>query len=334
MTRAVPGFAVAVLVSGALHAAGTVAFHSGPSVLVEGGQAASIALMGDAFEDLAAGAQAVVPDFADVPTTEPVGQPVAQTAVPVRAAQAAATAAPAAQAAPVSQAVAAQPDVATAPDPELAAVVAAPQAAPVAEVAPAAAPPAPVALPAATARAEAAVTPSAEPVPPARPESRAPVRPDTVVEAVPDQTPPPAVVNSPRPEPKPKAKAAKPAAAGNSDRNARRGDQAGQAAGRAEAAGQGQVATAAGNAARANYPGAVLRQIQRVRKQPVAARGTVVVAFQVRADGALGLARILRSSGSAVLEEAALAHIRRAAPFPAPPAGAQTAFTFEFVGRN
>ncbi|HSF64458.1 MAG TPA: TonB family protein [Paracoccaceae bacterium] len=43
--------------------------------------------------------------------------------------------------------------------------------------------------------------------------------------------------------------------------------------------------------------------------------------------------RILRSSGSATLDAAALDHIRRAAPFPPPPDGGAR-FSFEFVARG
>lgn len=123
-------------------------------------------------------------------------------------------------------------------------------------------------------------------------------------------------------------------AAGDSDRNARRGSAEGtngQAAQSAER--PAQQASAAGNAAVTNYPGEVMRRIQRVRQARVRARGTAVVAFTIADGGALASASLSRASGNTELDQAALDHIRRAAPFPAPPPGAQRRFSFEFVGR-
>ncbi len=56
------------------------------------------------------------------------------------------------------------------------------------------------------------------------------------------------------------------------------------------------------------------------------AQGTVVVSFSVTATGAAAGIRIASSSGHGVLDQAALAAVRRAAPFPAPPPGAPRAF--------
>ena len=50
------------------------------------------------------------------------------------------------------------------------------------------------------------------------------------------------------------------------------------------------------------------------------AAGTVKIAFDVDAKGGLASERVASRSGSAALDRAALALIRRAAPFPAPPA--------------
>ena len=49
------------------------------------------------------------------------------------------------------------------------------------------------------------------------------------------------------------------------------------------------------------------------------AAGTVKIAFDIDAKGGLASERVASSSGSAALDQAALALIRRAAPFPAPP---------------
>ncbi|MBN8294934.1 energy transducer TonB, partial [Rhodobacter sp. NTK016B] len=123
-------------------------------------------------------------------------------------------------------------------------------------------------------------------------------------------------------------------AAGDSDRNARRGASDGSAGAAAQSApSPAPQASAPGNAAASNYPGQVMRRIQRVRQVRLRARGSAVVAFTIAANGGLASASLARRSGSAELDQAALDHIRRAAPFPSPPPGAQRQFSFEFVGR-
>lgn len=120
---------------------------------------------------------------------------------------------------------------------------------------------------------------------------------------------------------------------GNAAQTATRGSQqgsAGQAASQAPARAQ---ASTQGSAAVSNYPGEVLRRIQRTRQARTPARGTVLVAFSVGTNGGLGSVSVVRSSGNAGLDQTALDHIRRAAPFPPPPAGAQRQFSFEFVAR-
>ena len=120
---------------------------------------------------------------------------------------------------------------------------------------------------------------------------------------------------------------------GNAAQTAARGSQQGsdgQSASQAPARAQ---ASAQGNAAASNYPGEVLRRIQRTRQARSPARGTVLVAFAVGNNGGLASVSVARSSGHAALDQTALDHIRRAAPFPPPPTGAQRQFSFEFVGR-
>ncbi len=53
-------------------------------------------------------------------------------------------------------------------------------------------------------------------------------------------------------------------------------------------------------------------------------RGTAVISFQLSASGGLRWARISRSSGNGMLDRKALGSVRRAAPFPRPPAGARS----------
>jgi protein TonB len=155
--------------------------------------------------------------------------------------------------------------------------------------------------------------------------------PEVVVHQATADTPRPA----PRPDPQARRPAPAPQEAGNADRTARRGSAEGTPLSNAAAAApQPTVAAAApGNAEASNYPGLVMRRIQRVRQARVRAQGTALVAFTVGADGGLASVRLARASGNADLDAAALDHIRRAAPFPSPPPGAQRNFSFEFVGR-
>lgn len=114
---------------------------------------------------------------------------------------------------------------------------------------------------------------------------------------------------------------------GASKADGRKGVADGETSGtRADKAGKGK-GSAAGNAAVTNYPGKVRGKISRAvgrisRRDRAGAERDVTVAFTVTASGALGGLSIARSSGSASLDQAALAAVRRAAPFPAIPEGA------------
>jgi protein TonB len=88
-----------------------------------------------------------------------------------------------------------------------------------------------------------------------------------------------------------------------------------------------------GSAAASTYPGEVMRRISRVSKPRVNSRGTAVVAFSISGSGGLAALSITRSSGSASLDSVALGVIRKAAPFPAPPRGAQRSFSINIKGR-
>jgi len=86
-------------------------------------------------------------------------------------------------------------------------------------------------------------------------------------------------------------------------------------------------ANTAGNAAVSNYPGKVRARVSRAanripRSLRSRAKGDVVIAFTVTANGGLGGVSVARSSGNAALDSAAVAAVRRAAPFPAIPDGA------------
>lgn len=113
---------------------------------------------------------------------------------------------------------------------------------------------------------------------------------------------------------------------GNSRADARKGQADGAAAGRQAAAGKAGTSRDAGNAAVSNYPGKVVSKLRRSLRYPAAARrarlrGEVHVAFTVTGGGGVSGARVVRSSGSPVLDQAALDTVRRAAPFPPIPDG-------------
>ena len=83
----------------------------------------------------------------------------------------------------------------------------------------------------------------------------------------------------------------------------------------------------------AAYAKAVMKKVRATRKASGAGKGTAVVGFSIGADGGLAGVRLLQSSGNAALDRVAQDHIRRAAPFPAPPPGAGRSYSFEFVGK-
>lgn len=159
-----------------------------------------------------------------------------------------------------------------------------------------------------------------------------------ITRALPDTAPATSLRPIARPAARPAPQTAQPAApprpAGNADTDAARGSTQAQPQGQAVASGAAPAPdSTGGQAAAAAYPGQVLRQITRLRPQRAPARGIVLVRFAIAGSGALADVSVAQSSGSAALDRLALDHIRRAAPFPAPPAGAQTAFSFEFLGR-
>lgn len=198
---------------------------------------------------------------------------------------------------------------------------------------------------AAAAAAPQKVTPTAMPADPpaaAPPDTRARAAPRTPAPAA---APPDRIAALEPPEaqapddttPRPTARRDRPPPPkGNAQQAARRGDAAGQAEGRA--ASSATTATTArdtgqGRAAAA-YPGVVNARIAATRREHTNRRGTVVLAFAVGPGGGLAALDIARSSGDSALDRIALDHVRRAAPFPPPPEGAQTRFSIAFEGRR
>lgn len=142
-----------------------------------------------------------------------------------------------------------------------------------------------------------------------------------------------------KPQPKPKQEVTRqrerrPAASGNSGQNnadTRRGTAQGSAQGRAANQNTGnQRASEVGNAAVSNYPGQVARKLTRAARSTRARdRGEVLVSFTVSRNGSVSGVRIARGSGSQQLDQAALATVNRAAPFPPiPEASGRANWTF------
>ena len=136
-----------------------------------------------------------------------------------------------------------------------------------------------------------------------------------------DPPPPPRQTASRTPDPPP-------APRGNQARtNTRAGAAEGTAARPAPRATGSAGAAQAGNAAASNYPGQVMRKVQRARRPRVVDRGVATVSFRIASNGGLSAVSVARSSGSRDLDNAAMQLIRRAAPFPVPPPGAQRFFS-------
>lgn len=122
---------------------------------------------------------------------------------------------------------------------------------------------------------------------------------------------------------------------GNAKKQARAGSADGKAKAKANVAAprKAAVSSKAANAAISNYPGQVMRRLARQKRPRAASKGTAVVSFAIAANGGVSRVGIAKSSGSAQLDKDAVALVRRAGPFPAPPAGAQRSFKIRIKGR-
>ncbi len=93
-----------------------------------------------------------------------------------------------------------------------------------------------------------------------------------------------------------------------------------QAAPNAAAPAEGAASVSA--ASRASWRGTLLAHLNRFKRFPGGANpGTVQVAFSIDRAGRVLSARLVGGSGDAILDEEAVAMIRRASPVPAPPDG-------------
>ena len=182
--------------------------------------------------------------------------------------------------------------------------------APVAEAAPPPPPP-PSPTPTETPTPQPAHSPEPPPAPVATPDAPPPPPSPTVTpEPTPVKETPPPVVAPPQPASPPPSASSVSAASTAATMSA-----PSRAPGREEAVSPAALRT---------WQRELIAQIERHKRFPEGAggrSGVVKVAFGIDREGRLTEARVIASSGSPALDEAALDLIRHAQPFPAPPAG-------------
>ena len=283
----------------ALHGAVLGAKKQAEDASIAGGAAASVAQLGNSFQDMAVGVLTAEPttDVQPAPapretTEQPDAPDVAQPVQPI-----------------------AQDNQTVASDQNLPKLPLQPQADAVVPVAPTHSQPVP---PEATQSLSQPVQ-DALPEPPeasVRVSRRPAVRPKTLEDTV--------AATRPKPEPR-----------GNAKTQARAGVSDGTSAAAAPVAAprKSAASTKAANAAVSNYPGQVMRRLARQRRPRAASKGTAVVAFTIAANGGVARAGLAQSSGSAQLDQDAVTLVRTAGPFPAPPSGAQRSFKVKIQGR-
>lgn len=194
--------------------------------------------------------------------------------------------------------------------------------------------------------------------PPATPDTPPPATPDTLALplglpapkalpkselALPSQQTPPKPAQAQGKVEKPKKRPdAKPAQSKSKDKPQKSKPEAAKAkTKRAPAEAAAPAASAKGQKAKdgapkissAAYAKAVMKQVRATRKKSGAGKGVAVIGFTVASNGGLAGVGVIRSSGNAALDQIAISHIERSAPFPVPPEGAGRAFSFEFIGK-
>ena len=331
----------ALLASSLLHvAAMAISPEFGQEILVEGGDGETEAVLGSDFADLVKAGDRldpVEPEEAAVTTPPPVTPPTPRTPItqPV--------AAPPRAAAPPQANVLATAPVQNATSPGLYKLEPTQDEGFVA--------------PSAVEKVEAVVpeTPAAEPkheqpqrITPTKTEPREPdqIEPLKPVETVtPVEEPKPAAAAVPKPKPaqkpqkqeKPRAKSSVGSETSKSQVNNKAGSQDGKTSASATSSGKSKskpTSANSGNAAAANYPGKVYAKIARTRQRNAGGKGVAQVSFHVTASGQAVSITVSRSSGNARVDKAATDHVRRAAPFAAPPTGARTRFVIPIEFRR
>lgn len=296
--------------SAVLHvAAMAIAPDNRAIVQIEGGEATEMAALGSSFADLVKAGDKFEPV-----TTEDDARPVVTEAID--AATPTETLSPVE---PQTKAAVPMTDLAPSPDPQ---ETASPQPASTRPVETE-----PVSQVVATARPR-QTTPK-----PARIE---PVKPAETITAMKEPRPAPKPIPKPKQQPKPVKK--KPVSAqksANSTVDAKAGSQQGKATAKAAPSGNAQAKSAkTGSAAASNYPGKVYSKIARTRQRSTGGRGVAHVSFQITPSGQVAGVSVSRSSGNSSVDRAAVAHVKRASPFPKPPAGARTSFVIPIEFRR
>ena len=144
------------------------------------------------------------------------------------------------------------------------------------------------------------------------------------VKAVKEQTPPPPSKDKPEekvteatPPPIPEGGAPSRASAGSD----------------ADAAGVPQPEADPGNAASQNYAGEVMKHLSGRRRPRASGAGFARVAFSLTSSGNVENIRISTSSGASKFDREALKFVKRAAPFPKPPANVKRDFVVKIEGK-
>ncbi|MCZ4287384.1 TonB family protein [Hoeflea alexandrii] len=326
---------VALLASSLLHvAAMAISPEFGQETLVEGGDGETEAVLGSDFADLIKAGDRldpVEPEATAIASPPPVTPPTPRTPVtqPV--------------ASPPQATVPATVPVPNAPSPSLYKLEPTQDDGPVA--------------PSAAKRLEAVVpeTPAAEPrreqphrITPTKTEPREPdqIKPLKPAETItPVEEPKPVAVPLPKPKPaqkspkqdKPRTKSSAGSETSRSQVNNKAGSRDGKSSASATSSGKSKskpTSANSGNAAAANYPGKVYTKIARTRQRNAGGKGVAHVSFHVTASGQAVSVTVSRSSGNARVDKAAIDHVRRAAPFAAPPVGARTRFVIPIEFRR
>jgi len=328
--------AAGCLVSVLVHGAGSAFFADGSDeVSVAASKGGAVSVIGS-IEDLVAGRPVEAVDVTEpLEALEPVAEPFEAVQVPVQTSEVS----PPVAAVPVQPVI--QPPApvpAVTPVPVLSAAEPAETVAssgPVAEGVTSAETvpaqqPREVALPVETA----ALQPEDEPQPKdePEPEDRSEQKPDAPasvpgplanVTHTPAVKPKPPVKRAEAPKPVQPARAKRPAQTGNAEANAQRGgERVTSRSARSNANGRADAKTNdGGTKAASNYKGRVAAKLRRAKRYPRQAErkqltGVVHVSFTIASSGSVSGIRIRRSSGHAVLDQAAVDMVTRAAPMP------------------
>ena len=150
------------------------------------------------------------------------------------------------------------------------------------------------------------------------------VTPHAPVASEPIEVAEPAMAVAPVPFTRPPGLTRKAAATPPPPQQAGNGGKSNQDSAAARTSGGQAGAGTGGTAEEARYPGQVERKVSRALRYPKDARGAggeVTVSFAVASSGQLLRVSVQRSSGNAAIDEAGIASVQRAAPFPPFPSG-------------